>query len=465
LSASSDAKCYVCIHGHFYQPPRTDPQTGQIPIEPDAAPFANWNERIDVECYRPNAEAGHFAKISFNLGTTLAEWLSTADEPTYQHIVADENAHFIARGIGNGLAQPIHHTILPLARHRDRVCQVRWGIASFRHHFGHDPEGMWLPEMAVDEETLEILALEGIKFTILSSEQVEGNIDRSSGPYRVKLQGNRDIAVFVRDRDLSNALSFRMPHPSYVDAWMHNELSWRCHKGKLLLVATDGETFGHHHRQGIQVLSSLVTPSNSVSYELTSLGVFLDRHAPTSDLAIRQNTAWSCSHHMDRWAIGCACTPGDSRWKGALRRALDNLAGDLDHIFESEVGRLVNSPYQLRDAYIAVILHETSGPAFLVSQGLSHLSSADGCRLLDLLRAQYYRQRMYASCAFFFEDLERYEPHYAIASAAQAIALTRHATGDDLAGGFRRDLTIATSTKSRRNGAQMFDEIAARGQL
>ena len=461
MSIPSDSRCYFSIHGHFYQPPRTDPLTGQIPTEPDAAPFANWNERIDAECYRPNAQAGHFAKISFNLGTTLAEWLITADKPTYRRIIADENTHYRAHGIGNGLAQPMHHTILPLAGHSDRVCQVRWGIASFRHHFGHDPQGMWIPEMAVDQETLDVLALEGIKFTILSSEQVQGDIDRSSGPYRVKLHGNREIAVFVRDKVLSNALSFGMPDLSRIDAWRHNELSWRCHKGRLLLIATDGETFGHHHPQGIQVLSSLIAPSNDIPCELTSLGVFLDQHPPTSDVAIRQDTAWSCSHHLERWAIGCACTPGDSHWKGALRRALDNLAGDLSHIFECEVGRFVDSPYQLRDDYITVILDEISGPAFLTSHGLSHLPSADSNRLLGLLWAQYYRQLMYASCAFFFEDLERYEPRYAIASAAQAIVLARHATGDDLTDTFRRDLAIATSTKSSRNGAEIFDEITA----
>jgi len=464
LTSFPDPKCYLCIHGHFYQPSRTDPLTGQIPAEPDAAPFANWNERINMECYRPNAEAGHFARISFNLGTTLVEWLTTADKPTYDRIVKDENAYRRAHGVGNGLAQPIHHTILPLARYRDKVCQVRWGIASFKHHFGHTPVGMWLPEMAVDQETLEILTSEHIRFTILSDEQVQGNLDAGSGPYRVRLSGNSEMAVFVRDRNLSNSLSFRMPHPSYVDAWMHNELTWRCQQGRLLLVATDGETFGHHHRQGVEVLKDLLTPCDGLPYSLTTLGVFLDQHPPNSELAIIENTAWSCSHHTDRWAVGCGCTPGDSRWKGALRRALDNLASDLDRILECEIQRLGAEPYQLRDDYIAVVLNEMNGPTFLSAHGLNHLTSAESNRVLDLLQAQYYRQRMYTSCAFFFEDLERYEPRYAIASAAQAIALTHRATGEDLTASFRRDLRVATSGKTGRSGADLFDEISVQDQ-
>ncbi len=459
--------CHLCIHGHFYQPPREDPFTGRIPREPDAAPYANWNERITAECYAPNAEAGNFRRISFNLGGTLARWLDEHAHATYEHIVAAERRYREAHGVGNGLAQPVHHTILPLARRRDKICQVRWGIASFAHRFGHEPPGMWLPEMAVDYETLEIMAAEGIRFTILSYEQVHGDLEAGAGPYRVRLPGGSDIAVFVRDRDLSNALSFGMPNPAHMDDWLRKQVEWRCRRDGLLLIATDGETFGHHQRQGVEVLSQILSAGNAVrlqrsaGYSLTTLGVYLRQNSPQVEVKVIENTAWSCSHRLDRWVVGCDCTPGNSHWKGALRRALDNLACDLDQTYVCETKRLGVEPWPLRDDYIGVVLGQVDGQAFLTARGLGHLSSEEAKRLLWLLEAQFHRQRMYASCTFFFEDLDRHEPRYAIANAARALALTRYATGDDLSHGFHRDLRMAVSNKTGRTASDIFRATVA----
>jgi len=360
----------------------------------------------------------------------------------------------------NGVAQPVHHTILPLARRRDKICQIRWGIASFKHRFGHEPLGMWLPEMAVDCETLEIMASEGIRFTILSNEQVRGDLAAGAGPYRVRVPGGEsiaDLAVFVRDRSLSNGLSFGMPNPAQTDGWLRDQIAWRCREGQLLLIATDGETFGHHHRQGVQVLSHILSGGETHGYELTTLGHYLRQNPPRADLELIENTAWSCAHRLDRWAVGCGCTPGDSRWKGALRRALDNLACDLDQVYACETQRLGLEAWPLRDSYIAVILGQKNGPALLSANGLGHLRQLEQGRLLALLEAQFYRQRMYASCAFFFEDLDRREPRYAIANGIRALALTLRATGDDLSHSFRRDLGIAMSERTGRTGAYIFD--------
>ena len=457
--------CHLCIHGHFYQPPRADPFTGRISREPDAAPYANWNERITAECYAPLAEAGHFGRFSFNLGGTLARWLDEHAHATYERIVASERTNYAAHAVGNGLAQPVHHTILPLARRRDKICQVRWGIASFVHRFGHSPEGMWLPEMAVDLETLKVLAARGIRFTVLSDEQVRGDLDAGAGPYRVRLRSHRvsepagTIAVFVRDRALSNALSFGMPDLAHVDDWMRDQLEWRCRKGGLVLIATDGETFGHHHRQGVEVLGRILPAGEAHGYTLTALGLYLRQHPPQAEIEVIENTAWSCAHRLDRWVVGCDCTPGDSRWKGALRRALDNLACDLDEVYVCEAQQLGLDPWPLRDDYIAVVLGQVDGHAFLSGNGLSHLSGEEAQRLLWLLEAQFYRQRMYISCTFFFDDLDRHEPRYAIANAIRALALTRYATGDDLATGFRRDLEVAVSGQTGRTAADIFDKL------
>jgi hypothetical protein len=465
MDKKRDPHCHLSVHGHFYQPPREDPFTGHIPREPSAAPYANWNERITAECYRPNARAGNFERINFNLGGTLARWLDGHAHETYERIVAAERTYRDNHGVGNGVAQPVHHTILPLARRRDKICQVRWGIASFEYRFGHQPEGIWLPEMAVDHETLEILAAEGLLFTILSDEQVYGDLEASGGPYRVALPNGGEIAVFVRDRHLSNALSFGMPDSAYVDEWLEEHVAWRCRRDGLHIIATDGETFGHHHRQGVKVLSHILSAGRRYGYQLTTLDLYLRQHPPKVEIKVIENTAWSCAHGLDRWLVGCNCTPGDSRWKGALRRALDNLASDLDKTYTCEAEQLGFEPWFLRDRYIEVVLGKVSGERFLSRNGLGHLMSEEAARLLQLLEAQLHRQRMYTSCAFFFDDLDRYEPRYAIANAIRALALTRYATGEDLSHGFRRDLSVAVSAKTGLTGADIFDEIVTRAEL
>lgn len=451
--------CPLCVHGHFYQPPRADPFTGRIPREPDAAPYANWNERITAECYAPLAAGDHFGWLSFNLGGTLARWLHENAPTTYEQIVTSEQHYYQAHGVGNGLAQPVHHTILPLARRRDKICQVRWGMASFVHRFGHQPEGMWLPEMAVDMETLEALAAQGVRFTILSEEQVRGDLGAGAGPYRVRLGAGRELAVFVRDRALSDALSFGMPDPTDVEGWWRGQVEWRCRRDGLILIATDGETFGHHHRQGVEVLDRIRTVSQAQGYALTTLGQYLRQHPSTAAVEVVEGTSWSCSHGLDRWVTGCGCTSGDSRWKGALRRALDNLACSLDEVYVDEAQRLGAEPWPLRDAYIAVVLGQLDGPTFLSSNGLGHLTEDQTRRMLWLLEAQFSRQRMYASCGFFFDDLDRHEPRYAIANGIRALALTRYATGQDLTTGFRRDLGVAVSDRTGRSGADILDEL------
>ncbi len=451
---------HLCIHGHFYQPPRMNPFTGRIPREPDAAPYANWNERIAAECYTPNTEAGNFERISFNLGGTLAHWLDEHAHDTYARIVAAENAYRQAHGASNGLAQPVHHTILPLARHRDKICQVRWGLASFTHRFGHRPQGIWLPEMAVDYETLEILEAEGLRFTILTDEQVRGDLEAGAGPYRVRLSRRREIAVFVRDRGLSNALAFGMPDPVHTDAWLAEQMGRYRQQDKLVLIATDGETFGHHHRQGVEVLRRILDGEKAHGYTLTTLELYLRENPPEAELEVIENTAWSCTHRLSRWFTGC-----DSRWKCALRRALDNLASELDAVYAHEAERLGIDPWALRDDYVAVVLGRVSGQGLLAEHELSHLSTRDAQRLLWMLEAQFFRQRMYASCAFFFEDLDRLEPRYAIANAVRAMALTHYATRDDLCRGFRRDLKIAVSGRTGRTGADILDDVLEKADV
>ncbi len=451
-------KSSLCIHGHFYQPPREDPFTGEYREEESAAPYRNWNQRITAECYRPIAEMTGFEQISFNLGGTLARWMDERAHSVYEMIVQSTRSHYKRWESSNAIAQSVHHTILPLARGRDKRCQIRWGIASFLYRFGYRPQGLWLPEMAVDLETLEIASESGLSFVILSDSQVASELTAGAGPYRVSLSGNRSIAVFVRDDALSNFLSFQMPSPDYASDWIGRALRDRP-EGQLTLIATDGETFGHHQSQGVKVLDKLLNPTPRAPYNVTTLGRYLQAHPPAQKIEIIENSAWSCSHRLGRWLTGCACTPGCGHWKGALRRALDNLSRDIDEVYVDVVGRRDVAPWRLRDDYIRVIMDKVSPSQFLSQHRLSHLTDYAKEQILNLLKAQHHRQRMFVSCGFFFDDLDRIEPRYAIANAVQAIALIYYSTGEDLTRAFRRDLGVTISGRTGRSGAEILDEI------
>jgi alpha-amylase/alpha-mannosidase (GH57 family) len=449
----------LCIHAHFYQPPREDPFTGIIAPEKGAEPFANFNEKINAECYRPNAELGNFDALSFNLGPTLAAWLEDHDPPTYQRIVEADRRNQVAYGVGNALAQAYNHTILPLASRRDKETQIIWGMADFRHRFGRQPQGMWLPEMAVDQETLEVLARQGIAFTILSPHQARGHLD-GAGPYRVRLPLGREVAVFFRDEALSNHLAFnsQLTHSA-------REFAGNCLSGGegLHLIATDGETFGHHHRGGEHFLHHLLRETApKAGYEVTFLARHLQEYPPETEIEIIEGTSWSCGHGAARWREGCPCTQGESRWKRALRGALDRLAQEIDALYQDEVERWVADPWRLRNGYIRVVLGEMEGKAFLGEQATAKLTEEQTKRILTLLEAQTCRQAMYTSCGFFFEDLSRLETRYVIAYAAKAIHLIREATGISLEEGFRQDLRLAVSWITDQTGEDIYEEIMSR---
>jgi len=451
---------YFCLHGHFYQPPRDDPFTGKMPREAGAEPYHDFNVKITAECYRPNALLGNFGRISYNIGPTLAKWISENDPLTFETIIKSCRQHKKKYGVSNALAQPVHHTILPLARLRDKLAQVKWGVVSFEHRVGCKPHGMWLPETAVDYETLDVLAAAGIRFTILSDEQVQGDLSQGPGPYLVKLDSGRSIAIFVRDRFLSNQLSFDIGRYPNSQAWVSSALAG--HTKGLKLLATDGETFGHHHRGAEHFLHDLLWRDlPKAGFEVTTLERYLDEHPPTVEVDIIEYSSWSCGHGVARWLTGCECTLGDSRWKGALRRALDIRAGEIDRVYADVARECGAEPWLLRDDYIDVKMGRLDEQAFLTAHGLEHLTSDAAQRLLLMLEAEFYRQRMFTSCAFFFEELTRFEPRYAIANAAKAIELVKNATGDDLSDGFRRDLAVVVSTRVGVTGTEIYDAIIA----
>jgi hypothetical protein len=464
---------YLCVHAHFYQPPRGNPfLDDEIPEEDGAQPYHNFNEKVTAECYAPNAALGNFDLMSFNCGSTLARWLERHAPDTYARIIAGDRTHRERWGTGNALAQPAHHTILPLHSYRDKSLQVRWGLMSFEHRFGRRAEGMWLPEMAVDLETLQVLCDHGVQFTILAQAQLRG-ADQGAGPYRVRLPSGDSIAVFARDDWYSNQLSFNIKAQGGAGRWARNVLApLRKTYPRLMLIATDGETFGHHHMGEEHFLHWLLAyEAGAVGFEVTTLARDLRDNPPTADVSIYENTAWSCWHGLNRWSAGCECTAGPTDWKPALRLAFDNVAGAIDGAYARQAATLGVDPWRLREDYFRVVLGQVTESEFVrtvepaadggAAPGRARLTAAQANDLLRLLAAQFYRQRMYTSCTFFFDDLEQAETRYGLANALAAIRLMEQAGSAGLTEAFRADLAGVRSNRTGATGAQVLDEMIA----
>lgn len=460
------------VHGHFYQPPREDPLTGIIPKETGAAPFLNWNERIYAECYHPNAELGNFGRISFNMGPTLLSWMQQHDPVTTAKIIAQDRVNVQRLGAGNAIAQAYHHTILPLAKRRDKEIQIAWGIADFVHRFGRQPEGMWLPETAVDEETLSILARRGMRFTILAPWQAATTALDPSEPYRVSLPDGQSITVFFYQRELSGSMSFEPQITVNADLFAENILRTsfnpqksRLGKPQVITLATDGELYGHHQQWRERFLARLVDGASSRLKLLPVYPALWLREYPVQEqVGIRSGTSWSCHHGIGRWAGGCGCTPGNGEWKARLRRAFNRLADEIDGIFVEAARPFFAEPDYLLERYIDVRLGRLDFQALVGELAGRSLDSAALYRLELLLQAQYERQRMFTSCGWFFEDLDRIEPRNNLAYAAMAIALTYQATGVDLGPVLTRELSLVVSQRTRRTAGQIFSNQFERTQ-
>jgi hypothetical protein len=457
------------VHAHFYQPPREDPLTGEIPLEKGASPFPNWNERIHAECYQPNAALGNFARISFNVGPTLFTWMQTHHPDTLRQIVDQDRTNLEHFGAGNALAQAYNHTILPLAGYQDKRTQVYWGLAEFEHRFGHKAQGIWLPETAVDYETLEVLDQLGVKFTILAPWQADQRELDPTEPYTVPLSQGRKITVFFYQRDLSGRVSFDADATTNADhfawsllRWYYNSEKTRRGEPQLLMIASDGELYGHHKNHRDYFLARLVDgASEAAGLYPTYPALWLKDHPVRRSTGILERSSWSCHHGVTRWSGACACTPGKADWKARLRQAFDRLASELDGLYREALSPLVSDPWLLRQRYIHVLLGEVALPALLGEQTEHTLTHAQVRRVSLLLEAQRERQRMFTSCGWFFEDFDRIEPRNCVAYAAQAVRLTRQATGVDLAPEIIKDLGQVVSPRSGLSAAQVFASYLA----
>lgn len=416
----------VVFHAHFYQPPREEPWLEQVEREPNAAPYHDWNHKIEQECYRAVVAAripapdGRIARIvntlesiSFNVGSTLAEWISREAPDTWHAMLAADRSSRQRRGHGNAIAMPYHHLILPLASRRDKISEVRWGIADFRKRFGREPAGMWLPETAVDLETLDVLAGEGIRFTILAPTQVV-QPPPAGLPGSIRTGSGHSIGVFIYDGPLSHDVAFG-PLIRDADLWTGEVLARPLAETgpTLVSLAADGETFGHHHRFGEMALAATLDRlGRDPEVRLDNFASFLARHPAEYPVELVEPSSWSCVHGVERWRADCGCRiREDTRqeWRAPLREALDWLAGELHRRFETEAGPLIKGVWDARN------------------QWLPPAPSPLPVRARELLEMEVDALAMFTSCGWFFDDIGGLESRICLRYAAHAI----DATGPD----------------------------------
>ncbi len=451
----------LVVYGHFSQPPRGNPLTYEIGEEADAAPYKNWNERINATSYFPNAEAGNFNHISFSVSEGLMKWFEQNAPDTYKKIVEGDQQSVAAHPpAGNALATAHNHVILPLSRKRDKRTQIVWGIAAFERHFGRKPFGFWLPEVAVDTETLQFLADAGVGYTLLTSKQLIGLPPTGeAGPYRVELPGGKSIVVFARHDPLSTELSFKVHNLGGAGHWVHNALApARKSIGSLLLLATAGETFGHHFAGEDQFLYWLVQhEASKAGYELTTLDEVYLNTKPLQTVKIVERSSWGDQPGLSQWFMGAVEGGKDTTWKGALRRALDNAASDLDRIYEDFVTPFGIDPYLLRDQYVPAVFQGQTTDAF-IAEKLPKMKEKQRQQLASLFQAQRLTQRMYNSYTFTDNQLDGRQPRYAIACAATALSLAQQATGRDMNDRLPVDLAVVSSPDTNVTGTDMLQD-------
>lgn len=483
-------KKYICIHGHFYQPPRENAWTEEIELQPSAgAPYHDWNERINIECYRSNANArvldsqklikrisNNYEHISFNFGPTLLSWLEKFDSDTYHKIIAADKKSVIERGHGNALAQVYNHIIQPLANARDNETQIVWGLRDFEARYGRKAEGIWLAETAADTVTLEILADQGVKFTVLSPNQVKAvrptadaewqgkdyhSIDTRRA-YKCNLPSGKTIDLFFYDGNTAKDVAFnKLLNSGQVFA--DRLLQPIDAKNQLVHIATDGESYGHHHKFGEMAMAYAIEyldKKNDV--ELTNYGSFLEKFPPTLEAQIHENSSWSCAHGVERWRSDCGCHTGgqagwNQQWRAPLRDSFDWLREELTALFEKEGKPLLNNVWEARNNFIEVLLHRSNIDSFLEKNQSKPLSESEKTKVLQLFEMQKLCMFMYTSCGWFFNEVSGIETIQILQYADKAMHYASYFSDKDFEKGFLEKLE-ATPSNIHENTKVIFEK-------
>lgn len=494
---------YICIHGHFYQPPRENAWLEVIEVQDSAHPYHDWNERISAECYAPNTASrildgkgviknilNNYSRISFNFGATLLSWMESYDPDAYQAILkadAESSARF--SGHGSAMAQVYNHIIMPLANKRDKETQIVWGIRDFEARFKRRPEGMWLAETAVDIESLELLAAHDIAFTVLAPRQakairkigdatwteVNDTTITTTRPYLCKLPSGNTINLFFYDGGLSQAVAFNgllNDGRKFGDALLEGAEE-NAAEPPLIHIATDGETYGHHHLHGDMALAyCLHHIEQHDNATLTNYGEFLEKFPPTYDAQIHENSSWSCVHGVERWRANCGCHSGShpnwtQAWRKPLRDTLDWLRDQFAKIYAFEGALVLKDAWAARNEYIDVILDRSpeNVEKFLAKHCAVETSSNHVFRLMEMQR---HAMLMFTSCGWFFDEISGIETTQILQYACRAMQLCSQISDARLEKEFMARLAQAPSNiKELKNGAQVYERyvIPARTNL
>jgi alpha-amylase/alpha-mannosidase (GH57 family) len=445
----------IIAHGHFYQPPREDPWTGEIDIQPEAAPARDWNERVFQECYGPNTAVriptpegdrvvNNFERLSFNVGPTLMAWLEKEHRNAYLRMIEADRQSLQNLGHGNAIAQAFHHTILPLSSVRDIRTQVRWGLSDFSFRFGRRAEGMWLPETAVNDATLAILIEEGVEFTILAPHQAaawkaDGEDTWHSNvaepldtrvAYRFEHPdgSGRSIAVFYYDGELARGIAFENLGSSadrYLAAFAERHSGDDAH---VVHAATDGETYGHHHKfSDLGLAFALFVEIDNQELATTNYAAFLADNPPRHEVRLpKEPTSWSCAHGVGRWMDDCGCSTygpegWNQKWRGPLRAGLEVIRWAVDETYEKLAAPLFVDPWGARDRYVGVVVGAESLERFVESETAGLTSPEIQERATALLELQRNSMQMFTSCGWFFYDVSRIETVQILRYAARTL--------------------------------------------
>jgi alpha-amylase/alpha-mannosidase (GH57 family) len=485
---------FLCVHAHFYQPPRESPWLEEIELQDSAYPYHDWNERITAECYATNLKArildnndrivrivNNYAHISFNFGPTLLSWAQVHAVEVYNGVLeADRQSLKRFSGHGSAIAQAYSHMIMPLSDRRDKETQIKWGIADFEARFKRKPEGMWLPETAVDTESLELMAENGLTFTVLAPRQarairkigdqewteVPGSSVDPSRAYRCPLPSGRNINLFFYDGPVSQAVAFEKlldngeKFVSRLVGAFSDSRTWP----QLMHIATDGETYGHHHRFGEMALAYALDHVESKGLaRITNYGEFLELCPPEYEAQIIDNTSWSCIHGIERWRSNCGCNSGrvgfSQHWRAPLRVALDWLRDKVRSIFEEAGVPLLKDIWKARDAYIAIVLDRSpeARHAFGAKYFRGQLTETEQVIVWKLLEIQRQAMLMYTSCGWFFDELSGIETVQVIQYAGRVVQLAEQIQPEPLEKAFLDRLALAKSNVPEQvDGANIY---------
>jgi len=461
----------LVVHAHFYQPSRVNPFTGETPPDASAAPARDWAARVTADCYRPNAASGALAHASWDLGPTLGSYLAHAAPDVLADFAASDRAGG-GRDHGPAIAQTYHHSILPYAPLHDRRTEIRWGLRDFEVRFGRRATLVWFPETAIDLATLRIAAEEGITGTVLAPWQADvEHLDRRA--YRVDTGGGRHLDVAFYDGDLSGAVSFVPDLTADAGRFVRERLLPRLAapladgRSPTVVIASDGELYGHHQPFRDLFLRALVAPGADApdrGFDVVTLAAFLADRAdgPHPEIRIRDRTSWSCHHGVTRWGGECP-DAHDGRWKAPLRGALDRLAGGVDAVTEILGAQIagLDDPWAARDGYVDVVLGLIGADAFAAACTGGKASAQDRQRLAVLLEAQRWRLAMFASDGWFWEDPARPETAANLRAAAKAARLVDGLVGTSLERRLVDDLSVLHSPSTGLSGSELYRHALA----